>query len=145
MIVLDSEGNFLRSWGEELLFSWGASGTDPGEFGYPHNVVTDKDGYVYVADRENDRIQIFDSNGRFETQWHNVNRPNGLYITDEQNIYVTEAVQNAMARSIPNFHFRAEQEGRDSRQNRQRVGNEPGQFMATHHICLDSDHKDLHV
>ena len=73
-----------------LLFSWGAPGTDPGEFSIAHNIVTDADGYVYVADRENHRIQIFDSEGNFEDQWPNVHRPCALYISAEQHIYVGE-------------------------------------------------------
>ena len=50
------------------LFSWGESGTDEGQFNIPHNIIADRDGWLYVSDRENHRVQIFDSNGRFETQ-----------------------------------------------------------------------------
>jgi DNA-binding beta-propeller fold protein YncE len=62
----------------KLLFSWGECGADPGQFNIPHNIVADPDGWVYVADRENHRVQIFDGNGRFETQWNNLHRPCGL-------------------------------------------------------------------
>ena len=54
----------------KLLFSWGESGSDPGQFNIVHNIVTDKDGWVYVADRENNRVQVFDGNGKYETQWN---------------------------------------------------------------------------
>jgi outer membrane protein assembly factor BamB len=75
----------------KLLFSWGESGTEPGQFNIAHNICTDKDGWVYVADRENHRIQVFDSNGRFETQWVNMARPCGLYIDQEAElVYVGE-------------------------------------------------------
>jgi hypothetical protein len=57
------------------ILSWGRSGTEPGEFSLPHNVCCDADGWVYVAERENHRIQIFDGNGRFETEWTNIHRP----------------------------------------------------------------------
>src|SRR6185295_2091018 len=40
----------------------------------------DADGWVYVADRENHRVQVFDGNGRFETQWHDMHRPSGLFL-----------------------------------------------------------------
>ena len=66
--------------GGRLLFSWGESGTDPGQFNIVHNIATDREGWVYVADRENHRIQVFDPHGRFETQWVNMARPSGLYI-----------------------------------------------------------------
>jgi DNA-binding beta-propeller fold protein YncE len=50
------------------LFSWGEPGTDPGQFNLPHNLVTDEDGLVYVADRENHRVQIFDGQGHYQSQ-----------------------------------------------------------------------------
>ena len=75
----------------KLLFSWGESGTDPGQFNIVHNIATDSAGWVYVADRENHRIQVFDANGKFETQWVNMARPCGLYIDQASAIaYVGE-------------------------------------------------------
>jgi len=62
------------------VLSWGEPGSAPGQFNLPHNISCDADGWVYVADRENHRIQVFDSNGRFETQWHDLHRPSGLYM-----------------------------------------------------------------
>ena len=64
----------------KLLFSWGEAGTDPGQFNIVHNICTDKEGYVYVADRENHRVQVFDRNGKYETAWSNVHRPCGLFM-----------------------------------------------------------------
>jgi hypothetical protein len=61
------------------ILSWGEPGTDEGQFNVVHNIVTDADGWVYVADRENHRVQVFDANGRYETQWVNMHRPCGLY------------------------------------------------------------------
>ena len=64
----------------KLLMSWGEPGTSPGEFNIVHNICTDADGWVYVADRENHRVQVFDGNGKYETQWNNLHRPCGLYM-----------------------------------------------------------------
>lgn len=64
-----------------LILSWGSPGTDPGQFNLPHNVCCDAAGRVYVADRENHRIQIFDGNGVFQEQWNNLHRPSALYVT----------------------------------------------------------------
>ena len=64
----------------KLLMSWGGPGTNPGEFNIVHNICTDADGWVYVADRENHRVQVFDGNGKYETQWNNLHRPCGLYM-----------------------------------------------------------------
>ena len=63
----------------KLLMSWGEPGTDPGQFNIVHNIVTDAEGWVYVADRENHRVQVFDGNGKYEAQWNNMHRPCGLY------------------------------------------------------------------
>ena len=64
----------------KLLFSWGEPGTEPGNFNLPHNICVDADGWVYVADRENHRIQVFDGNGRYETQINNLHRPSALML-----------------------------------------------------------------
>ncbi|KRB83015.1 hypothetical protein ASE00_13585 [Sphingomonas sp. Root710] len=61
-----------------LLKTWGESGPAPGQFYFPHNLVCDADGWVYVADRENHRIQVFDGDGIPEAQWHNLHRPCAL-------------------------------------------------------------------
>src|SRR5271155_215338 len=63
----------------KLMKSWGEPGTDPGQFNIVHNIATDADGWVYVADRENHRVQVFDGNGKYETQWNNLHRPCALY------------------------------------------------------------------
>jgi sugar lactone lactonase YvrE len=55
----------------KYLFSWGKKGDGPGEFNIPHAIDLDDSGNVYVADRENRRIQEFDDNGRFEKEWKN--------------------------------------------------------------------------
>ena len=68
----------------KLLMSWGESGTEPGQFNIAHNIATDADGWVYVADRENHRVQVFDGNGKYETQWNNLHRPCGLYCCRRQ-------------------------------------------------------------
>jgi DNA-binding beta-propeller fold protein YncE len=57
------------------LLTWGRSGSGPGEFYVPHNLVCDVEGWVYVADRENHRVQVFDTSGHYEAQWNNLHRP----------------------------------------------------------------------
>jgi len=51
------------------LFSWGRKGHKPGEFNLPHGITLDHQGNVYVADRENSRIQVFDPMGKFLKEW----------------------------------------------------------------------------
>ena len=74
----------------ELLQSWGREGTGPGEFVNVHNVTVDADGRVYICDRENNRIQLFDADGNFLTEWTDLKRPNDIAI--QNNVaHVSEA------------------------------------------------------
>ncbi len=75
----------------KYLLEWGKRGTGPGEFGLPHNVVVDAQGQVYVTDRDNQRIQIFDPNGKFLTEWTGTGGVSGLVMTGDGRI-VTGAV-----------------------------------------------------
>jgi streptogramin lyase len=58
---VDKDGNWLKSWGER--------GKEPGQFNTPHSIATDANGNVYVADRGNRRIQVFDGDGKFLRQF----------------------------------------------------------------------------
>ena len=127
----------------KLLFSWGEPGTDPGQFNIVHNIATDGNGYVYVADRENHRVQVFDSQGRYETQWVNLHRPCALYISDEQHVYIGELGYGmSVNRDHPNIGPRITV--MDTSGERLAVvghlgfGQDVGQFMAPHGLCLDS-------
>ena len=75
----------------ELVDSWGEPGkTGPGEFHVPHGVWVHTDGRVFVADRENNRMQIFDSEGNYLEQWQDLARPCDIYIDDDLAVYVPE-------------------------------------------------------
>ena len=71
----------------EYLLQWGKRGTGPGEFGLPHNLVSDAQGRVYVTDRDNRRIQVFDSQGKFLDQWQGVGGVSTLFMTKDQHIW----------------------------------------------------------
>jgi len=74
-----------------LLMSWGRPGkAGPGEFHVPHGVWVHTDGRVFVADRENNRIQIFTPDGEFLTQWTGFSRPCDFYIDQDETIFVPE-------------------------------------------------------
>ncbi len=55
----------------KYLFQWGTKGDKKGEFNIPHAIDLDEKGNVYVADRENKRVQVFDSTGKFLNNWTN--------------------------------------------------------------------------
>ena len=74
----------------DLLQSWGEPGTGPGQFYLPHGVATTADGRVLVADRENDRIQVFSPEGAYLEQWTDVQRPTSLAVDGAGRVYVSE-------------------------------------------------------
>jgi DNA-binding beta-propeller fold protein YncE len=78
----------------KLIKSWGEPGTGPGQFRLVHNVWLDaKSGRVFVCDRENNRVQIFDMDGRYTTEWKDVKRPTDLFIDKGGTIYISELPQ----------------------------------------------------
>jgi DNA-binding beta-propeller fold protein YncE len=78
-----------------VLDSWGEPGSGPREFRLPHSVAASPDEQqVYVADRENHRVQVLDASGRFLAVWTDVSRPNGLYVDSAGLVYVAELGTN---------------------------------------------------
>jgi DNA-binding beta-propeller fold protein YncE len=77
----------------QLLLSWGEPGDAPGQFMLPHSIWVDMQDNVWVVDRENGRIQIFDIEGRFIDQWKELSRPTDLIMDDEGTVYVSELNQ----------------------------------------------------
>ena len=93
LVVTDGYGNAcVHRFAPDgkLLHSWGAPGNEPGEFNLPHGVAIDREGRVYVADRENSRIQIFTPRGEFLAQWTDVARPMEVFIDPQDNVFVAE-------------------------------------------------------
>jgi streptogramin lyase len=74
----------------DLLQSWGEPGAAPGQFAVPHAIWAHSDGRVFVADRENNRIQIFTSSGEFLSAWTGLHRPSDIYIDDDGLVFVAE-------------------------------------------------------
>jgi hypothetical protein len=70
---------------------WGKHGSGPGEFEVPHALAFDSRGRLFVGDRANNRIQIFDQDGKFLDQWKQFGRPSGLYIDKNDILYVTDS------------------------------------------------------
>ena len=69
----------------EYVRHWGKRGTGDGEFNLVHDVAVDPAGRVYVADRANERVQVFDADGKFLAKWTNLGAPWGLYYAAKEN------------------------------------------------------------
>ena len=130
----------------KLLSSWGEPGTDPGQFNIPHNICCDPEGWLYVADRENHRVQVFDGNGKYETQWNNLHRPCALHCCGGKhpNFIVGELGPgmpvNLKAKNLgPRLSIVDSKGKRIARLGGEDgAGIETGKFLAPHGIALDS-------
>jgi hypothetical protein len=128
-----------------LLLSWGEPGCDPGQFNIPHNICSDPDGWVYVADRENHRVQVFDGNGKYESQWNNMHRPCGLCMEPHRHpvCYIGELGPTMpVNREVPNLGPRISIVSHKGellgRLGDVRAGQELNQFIAPHGMAVDS-------
>jgi sugar lactone lactonase YvrE len=136
----------------KLLKSWGESGTGPGQFNIPHNLCCDADGWIYVADRENHRVQVFDGNGKYEAEWHNLHRPCGMFMEAKRQplCYIGEIGPTLpINRDVPNLGPRisiVDHKGQlVARFGAEKAGfDRPDQFVAPHGMAVDS-HGDLYV
>jgi DNA-binding beta-propeller fold protein YncE len=133
------------------LFSWGEPGTDPGCFNLPHNLATDAEGLVYVADRENHRVQIFNPRGEYLGQWNNLHRPCGLFADrrDGGRFVIGELGTSLPVNAeVPNLGPRVTVLGpkgeRVARIGGPFSGETPGLFVAPHGCAVDS-RGDLYV
>jgi hypothetical protein len=77
----------------EFIKSWGTSGQGPGEFAVLHNIAIDEQGLIYVCDRENNRIQIFDDEGIYITEWNDLLMPGDIWINGDI-FYVVEQTES---------------------------------------------------
>jgi sugar lactone lactonase YvrE len=142
-----------------LLASWGEPGSGPGQFNLPHGIALDRGGRVYVADRENSRIQIFSRDGALLEIWDWVNRPCDLFIDAEERIYIAELGFVVGNEPVPHLRLMQAPPPGHSPIARVsictpdgtligRVGGEhsilPGNFFAPHGLCV-SPRGDLYV
>ncbi len=112
------------------ILSWGTPGDEIGKFNLPHSVWVDDADRVYVADRENHRIQIFTSEGEFIDQWGGFRQPTDLFLGADGLFYVPE-LQHRVSILSRDGEILTQLGGEESRT--------PGQFVAPHCAWTDSE------
>ena len=86
ILKFDKDGTFIKEWGE--------IGEDQGEFRTPHALAMDSQGRLFVADRGNHRIQIFNQNGNYIDSYYQFGRVSGLFITQDDMLYAIDSESN---------------------------------------------------
>jgi len=86
-VKFSKDGTFIKAWGKK--------GSGPGEMDVPHSLAMDSKGRLFVADRVNNRIQIFDQDGKFLDQWKQFGRPSGVFIDKNDIMLVVDSQSNA--------------------------------------------------
>ena len=127
VMQFSKDGRYLKEWGTE--------GKGEGQFDLPHAIVLDQDGRIYVGDRENDRVQVFDSQGKFLAQWMEGRAPYGLFLTADRCLFVADG----RASRVTVF----ERNGK-ALQHWGEPGSRLGQFQMPDAVCVDS-HGDVYV
>ena len=106
----------------------------PGQFDLVHAIAIDREQRVYVGDRNNDRVQIFDLQGKYLAQWNHVGTPYGLYACDDGTVFLcgleTDGDRFRVLRLSGEGEVRAEFG---------ETGEGPGQFLMAHSIYVDRD------
>jgi streptogramin lyase len=86
IVKFSKDGKFVKAWGSR--------GSKPGELDTPHAIAMDSRGRLFVGDRNNNRIQIFDQDGTFLDEWKQFSRPSGVFIDRNDVIYVADSESN---------------------------------------------------
>lgn len=121
VVKVDPEGRYLGSWGEP--------GAGAGEFHLPHGVFVDGEGLVHVADRENDRIQVFDQEGSYLREYGGF-APFGVFLGEGPLLYVADG----RAHEVLVTTLEGEVLSRFGQE-----GEAPGEFRLPHGIGLGPD------
>ena len=87
IVKFSADGTFITTWGER--------GAAPGQFNAPHGLAMDSQGRLFVADRGNNRIQIFDQEGNFLDEWYQFSRLSGIYTDANDVLYGVDSESNA--------------------------------------------------
>ena len=91
VVKFTKEGKFIKTWGKK--------GSGPGEIDIPHAIAMDSRGRIFLGDRQNNRIQIFDQDGNYIDQWPQFSRPSGVFIDKNDVLYVADSESESVAKN----------------------------------------------
>ena len=118
----------------ELVSEFGSVGSGPGQFDLIHGIAVDRDRRIYVADRNNNRIQVFAEEGEFIEEWPDVTDPVGIFADENDAIWVVSAAVNRLLRysrdGVLEYHWGA---------GRGYGGGFPGGLGRPHQMDVDQD------
>lgn len=120
IIKFTPNGGYLTQWGE--------AGDKPGQFDLPHSVVVDKNGRIVVGDRENNRVQVFESSGKLVAVWTGF-APFGLAFDQQGHLFVADGRANKV--------LQLDDQGKVVRAWGQK-GAQPGEFQLPHMLATDA-------
>jgi DNA-binding beta-propeller fold protein YncE len=121
VVKFSKDGRYITAWGKK--------GSGPGEFNLPHSVAVDKQGRVYVGDRENRRLQIFDGDGKFIEEWKHVGSPWGLDMQPDQTLFIADGYNDRVLKVDLTGKVLGAFGGN---------GRMPGEMSFVHHLEVDS-------
>lgn len=120
VVKFTKDGKYIKEWGKK--------GTGEGEFDLPHTICLDGKGRVYVGDRENNRVQVFDGEGKFLAQWKECGAPYGLFFAGDRML-----LADGRANAVKVLDLQGKIIGRWGEK-----GSAAGQFTLPHWVCVDS-------
>jgi peptidylamidoglycolate lyase len=121
VVKFDKDGKFLMAWGTK--------GTGAGQFNLPHAIDIDRQRRLYVADRANGRVQIFDEQGKFLDEWDHIRQPYHLIVSPNQHVWVADGVTNKFLQYSPAGKLLS---------SWGTYGTFPGAFWGVHQFSVDS-------
>jgi sugar lactone lactonase YvrE len=120
VLKFTADGKFIKQWGER--------GAGPGQFQVAHSIQIDANDNIYVADRENMRIEIFDTEGNYKSEWKFDAMVCGIYLHDDGSMYFTTGFDGEVAK--------ADMEGK-LLGSLGSPGEANGQFGEAHYVTVD--------
>jgi peptidylamidoglycolate lyase len=121
-------------------FEWGGKGDAPGQFILPHGIARDAQGRIFVCDRTNSRLQVFDPKGAYLGQWKgpHIGRPYGVDVAPNGHVFIVDGGDPSLRATDRGKAVELDQDGR-ALDTFGSFGKEPGQFQLGHDIAVGPD------